>query len=77
MSTITQIGDLSAGQAKLSAVFLHGLGGNSHDTWSAGEGLYWPDWLAHDVEGLAVYPAAPFFLVASQLLVKQINALFI
>ena len=54
MSTITQIGALSAAQAKLSAVFLHGLGGDYRDTWSA-EGCFWPEWLAQDVEGLAVY----------------------
>jgi len=55
MSTITQVGTLSAAQAKLSAVFLHGLGGDWHKTWSAGEGFYWPEWLAHDVDDLAVY----------------------
>jgi len=54
MSTITQIGDLSAAQAKLSAVFLHGLGGDHRDTWSV-EGCFWPEWLAQDIEGLAVY----------------------
>ncbi|MEY9523964.1 pimeloyl-ACP methyl ester carboxylesterase [Bradyrhizobium japonicum] len=55
MSNITQIGPLSALQAKLSVVFLHGLGGDSHDTWSAGPNLFWPKWLADDLENLAVY----------------------
>jgi hypothetical protein len=55
MSTIAQIGPLSAVQAKLSAVFMHGLGGDAHDTWSPGEGLFWPEWLSQDVDGLAVY----------------------
>jgi pimeloyl-ACP methyl ester carboxylesterase len=54
MSTITQVGPLSAAQARLSAVFLHGLGGDHRDTWSAGDS-FWPKWLADDVEGLAVY----------------------
>lgn len=55
MSSICQIGSLSALQAKCSAVFLHGLDGDIRDTWSAGPDVFWPKWLADEIVDLAVY----------------------
>ncbi len=40
-----------------SVIFVHGLGGDPLETWtsSAQKSTIWPNWLAEDVEGLAVF----------------------
>src|SRR2546422_2146877 len=49
----------SIGALRACAIFLHGLGGDLYGTWRCGAGphteIFWPRWLAEDIEGLAVW----------------------
>ncbi|MFF1614170.1 tetratricopeptide repeat protein, partial [Amycolatopsis sp. NPDC058278] len=36
-------------------VFVHGLDGDTDSTWSGGDGLFWPRWLAEDSPELSVW----------------------
>ena len=52
-----------AGEPRASVLLVHGLGGHHYDTWRRGEAsqawdadpTFWPNWLARDCEGVAVY----------------------
>lgn len=45
------------GEIKKHVIFFHGLGGHHFYTWQASpdSGVCWPQWLAEDIEGLAVW----------------------
>src|ERR1700730_9275401 len=59
MTQLIKIAGWSAG-ARLNVVFVHGLGGHPYGTWRRGaEGsAFWPEWLARDIPGLAVWTLA-------------------
>ncbi len=56
--TVQRIGG-GADNPRLNVVFVHGLGGDADKTWrfqaSKTESAFWPEWLAEDFNGLAVY----------------------
>jgi|SRR5579872_284603 len=42
--------------ARLEVLFIHGLTGDPHDTWTSGTaGEYWPTWLYDDLQGVSIY----------------------
>lgn len=45
------------GEANVHVILFHGLGGHPYNTWGGltGPQFYWPQWLADDIEGLAVW----------------------
>jgi len=45
------------GEVNSHVILLHGLGGHPHDTWRLliEPKVCWPQWLAEDIEGLAVW----------------------
>jgi triacylglycerol esterase/lipase EstA (alpha/beta hydrolase family) len=45
---VYRIGDPRPG-AKLNIVFIHGVDGHWRQTWEAGNGSFWPAWLAEDM----------------------------
>lgn len=56
MSDLIKVADW-AGQARATAIFVHGLGGHPYKTWrrAADDESFWPLWLARDIEGTSVY----------------------
>ena len=55
MSDLVTIAEWS-GQPSACAIFVPGLGGHVYTTWGdPNADLYWPRWLAQDVQGLRVY----------------------
>ena len=58
-TTVTELVKVAGwtGERRGSVVFVHGLGGHVYDTWrrSPNDELFWPLWLARDIEGLTVY----------------------
>ena len=51
--------DISAGRGNIHShvIFFHGLNGDPHKTWqsSGSPQTFWPEWLAEDIEGLAIW----------------------
>ncbi len=49
--------NVSSGETPiLDVIFVHGLTGDAHDTWSNGtDNGFWPNWLVDDLEHLSVY----------------------
>jgi pimeloyl-ACP methyl ester carboxylesterase len=45
------------GEKRTNVIFVHGLGGDPWRTWQNGSDgrLFWPRWLAEDIEGLSIY----------------------
>ncbi len=56
MADLFAISDIK-GEISSHIIFVHGLGGDLYDTWRSvlDSQVYWPKWLAEDVEGLAVW----------------------
>jgi pimeloyl-ACP methyl ester carboxylesterase/tetratricopeptide (TPR) repeat protein len=56
---MSQLVEIAApgGTLRWSVVLIHGLGGDARATWRHGEdeARFWPQWLAEDVDGIAVY----------------------
>lgn len=40
---------------EFNIVFIHGISGNHHTTWQAGDAAYWPRWVAEDFPNAQVY----------------------
>ena len=41
--------------AVLDIIFVHGLGGDRHETWQKAEDAFWPRWLAEQFPTCRVY----------------------
>jgi tetratricopeptide (TPR) repeat protein/pimeloyl-ACP methyl ester carboxylesterase len=56
MAQIIHVGN-GSGEPRANVIFLHGLGGDPNGTWGSGLAgqLFWPRWLADDIEGLKVF----------------------
>ncbi|MCK4999517.1 MAG: hypothetical protein KAS23_08275, partial [Anaerohalosphaera sp.] len=56
MASLKQIYEVS-GEIRQHVIFVHGLDGNSTDTWqsSAFPSESWPRWLGVDIEGVSIW----------------------
>lgn len=41
----------------LDLIFIHGITGDPEETWTNGNGVFWPCWLADDLAGVNIYAA--------------------
>jgi hypothetical protein len=57
MSELLQVSTISAAQARLTVLFVHGLGGDKRATWCADGAAetFWPGWLAADLPTVSIY----------------------
>lgn len=60
MLRLFPVGEGDRDAAAADVVFVHGLGGDAHDTWSADKAgkLFWPAWIAADLPSVGVYTVA-------------------
>ena len=57
MSALLQVSGGSPNAAVADVVFVHGIQGDPHGTWTNKNSGFWPYWLAEDNAGLAVWSA--------------------
>ena len=52
--TLTCVSDIE--KPEVDIVFVHGLTGDSHETWSTElDGIFWPSWLTEELHAVSVY----------------------
>ncbi|MCX7177066.1 MAG: alpha/beta fold hydrolase [Proteobacteria bacterium] len=80
MSELFRIPAVKSHRPAVDVVFVHGLGGDARETWTAANGSFWPEWLASDLAEVNIwslgYEASPLrFGQAMPIADRAVNAI--